>query len=194
MTRQQLQQLIKQQRATAFEQGTRRPDFWRSTAELNRYIADLLYERYLKAHEKYRKWMEAAATPPFNWRKVSSKTLSDMGLGRYALMFYGLAMECYLKAYIVKQGFDPIQNASTSNPSLKSQFLNHNLSSYMRQALIPSSVSRPTRYIRNLERAILAGKYPFEKNVVEANAYTAELDETVKFAKSVNRYLKRKLK
>ena len=181
------------QRADAFVQGARNPAMWRSSAGTNRRTAKMLYDRYIKAHKDYVVWMEASVKPPYRRAKISNETIGDMGIGKSALMHYGLALECSLKAHIVEGGVDPVQNASTDNPSLKTEFLHHDLARYVRQAFgnkAPTISSEQSRYLTDLTRAITAGKYPVEKRAKAEWAYTAELDEKVNFADAFMRYLK----
>jgi hypothetical protein len=181
------------QRADAFVQGARNPAMWRSSAGTNRRTAKVLYDHYIKAHRDYVKWMESSVKPPYRRVKVPNETIGDMGLGKSALMHYGLALECNLKAHIVEDGVDPVQNALTDNPSLKSDFLHHDLTRYVRRAFAsrPPAISpKQSRYLIDLTRAIAAGKYPVEKSAKDEWAYTAELDEKVDFAENFIRYLK----
>lgn len=189
-----LEQLLKQERVKAFRLWAGDPAVWRSTAGTNRHIGKMLYDRYLKAHKDYVEWMESSMKPGSRNIKISNEAISDMALGKSTLMFYGLALECSLKEYIISQGFDPIQNAATDNPSLNPRFLHHDLWLYTKQAFgskVPAQIMKNMPSLKRLTRAITAGKYPVEKNTNETWAYTADLDKTIEFADYFMSYLKR---
>jgi hypothetical protein len=186
------EQMAKQRRAT-FIEWARDPALWLNSSETNRYIAGILYERYIKAHKDYVALMEASVKPGHKRAPAPNEIHSNMVLGKSTLMHYGLALECGLKACAIKQGLDPVQDASADNPSLKREFAHHDLARHIEQIFgdkPPVLSPKQPKYLFDLTRAINSGKYPVEKDAEEEWAYTAELDEKVAFVEEFIKHLK----
>lgn len=179
-----------------FERSARDASYWYGSGEMNQHVARLFHRRYLRAHENYLEINSRILDPVRPLKKISKTEMRDMSLHRYILMFYGAALECYLKAYIVKRGlYDPLQRDSSGKWSLKPQWLNHTLQNYVNMAFPtsrPAVIANNIDKLNNLTRAVYAGKYFCEKNGSELRTYTGGLDETVAFAKKLINILKRR--
>ncbi|MFH0712599.1 MAG: hypothetical protein V2A55_01980 [Candidatus Jorgensenbacteria bacterium] len=170
---------------------------WRSSAEQNEYLANMLYKRYAGAFRRHAKRMKILlGRPKFSKEKIIREA-RDMTLHRYVLMFHGLALECYLKAYIAEnKKIKPlIKRNKNGNWELQDEILIHNLKRLLeisRLKMKSADVKAPLDSLSliNLERAIRSGKYGIERNADFTRAYTADLDRTVVFARKVIQEIK----
>src|SRR3989338_1417078 len=81
-------------------QRAENPDSWYAAGEMNKYIAEFLLQKYDSANKVYKKDLAYSVK-----QKVS---IRDEHSHRYVLMFYGLVIENYLKACLVKEKKIPI--------------------------------------------------------------------------------------
>lgn len=136
------------------------PSAWIFNAEINHEIADLIYEKKYDSVIKY---------------------------NGHIIMLYGFAVECYLKAAILKSGMNPISEDKTK---LDARFKNHDLI-YFHKHLFGSIDNETEHYLKKLRRGIESGKYPFE-TAPNKDDYKKDIDKTVLFCRDLIKKLKNK--
>ena len=95
-------------------------------------------------------------------------------------MFFGLSLECYLKGLLIK--IKKLNPLAPDKKSLSRDCTEHLSEKMFKDVFSAVTVSEAGTIVR-LRRAILAGKYPIEKNITKIDAYTAYLDLDIKTTK-----------
>lgn len=77
-----------------WRQHAKNPSVWYAHAKMNAYVADLLYKEYTSAWQHHTELVEG--TEEYDSTEYN-RTRRNEDLHRYILMFYGFALENYLK-------------------------------------------------------------------------------------------------
>lgn len=160
---------------------------WFAAGKMNLEVMKFLLRKYNSSHKR-EVLMANEMVTNFDTYKKRRINPYHLTLHKYNLMFIGLSLECYLKGYLIKLGkINPIQNNTCSlNKDIKS----HNLENYFRKAFgDPKQLELEA--LKNLKRAIEAGKYPIEKSANEFHAFTAHHDRDIKIVKQLIRKIKK---
>ncbi len=147
---------------------------WGKAAEINEYVANLLFRRNRRA---YKKLLQDTCHLP--------KVYKDINTARLVAMLYGLALEGYLKTALIKSRKIKVLHSG----KLNSQLTGHNLNKLFNQVTDRQLANKEETILKNLERAIKSGKYMFEK-YYNLNPYLISLDETSLKAKDLIKLVK----
>lgn len=119
------------------------------------------------------------------------------GWHRYILMFYGLAIECYLKAYLIKNNqITNIVEHKDNLPQLTREIVNHNILNFWKMAFneVHELDDKEQEIFDNLQRAIKDGKYFIERKFSpQKYAYTAGMSANIKSIQEIIKFIKKKL-
>lgn len=154
--------------------------FWERAAQTNEYVADLLYRRNQKNFKKLLKNNR-------NFHKI----FEDLSTGRIIFMFYGLALEGYLKSAIIKGGTIEVFESKTQD-KLNKQLTTHELSNLFQQTISRRLTNEESKLLNNLKRAITSGKYFFEKSY-NPEPYFTSLNSSVTQVKKLIQEVKKQL-
>ena len=115
-------------------------------------------------------------------------------LFRHVLMFYGLSLECYLKACLVKsKTIEPVDLKKNPVPQLSDAITKHNLIYYFTW-VFGVLTEEEAKTLGNLTRAILSGKYLIEKNATNLGySYSRNFDMDIRTTKKIIKRLKIRL-
>jgi hypothetical protein len=161
---------------------------WFNAGLMNRKIAELLLQKYNSAHKRFILQTKELMRPEGKKKKRRINPYY-LVLHKYILMFFGLSLECYLKGLLIET--KKLKPLSPSKKSLSIKCLRH-LSPKMYKKVFGNIVQPRADTLARLQRAILAGKYPIEKNIKIINAYTAYLDFDIKETKLMIKEAKQK--
>lgn len=156
-------------------------DVWASTGERNLFIARFLQRKYNKAYKIILK-----KSNKFRSEEITSEEWALTNIYPAILMFYGLALECYLKALLIKLNL--IKIFDDKDPyKLNDNLIKHlSITFYERyKQTFPEIDDEGKKHIKLLHRAILSGKYPFEKTPSGDFPYTSDFDNTIVFSKKI---------
>lgn len=159
--------------------------WWFESGKTNLQIADFLYDKYLEANNVVEDYLNNGKGKSINKDDYSLWS----NIHKRVLIFYGFAVECYLKGLITDSLKEKILTFNEGRISFSRDFLKHiNCNSYKNyENIFPVINKKEEKYIMYLFRAVHSGKYPFEKSPQEKNSMTSELDDTIKFAKKLIR-------
>ena len=143
---------------------------WKRAARTNEYVADLLYKRNRKNFEKLSRNNR-------NFHKI----FEDLSIGRIVIMFYGLALEGYLKSTLIKHNQIEVFEPNTQD-KLNKKLTTHKLLDSFNKIIDRTLTNEESVLLGNLERAINSGKYFFEKTY-NHEPYFTSLDNSVKQVK-----------
>lgn len=180
----------------AFKENVLSGDAWFSSAQRNEYLGELLYKRYEKAHKKFLKRENTNYPAKLSLEQIFNEA-QEMTLHRHVLMFFGLALECYLKAYIVRNRKINTLTILKENRRGNLEISDRTMLSHNLLALIDMSqlkMSFDSEIFKNLERATSSGKYSIEKNSDFTRSYTADFEKTVSLVRSLIKIVGGKLK
>jgi|SRR3989344_3130437 len=158
---------------------------WNRAAEINEYIANLLYKRRSAAVTKFTNVNES--TP------ITLEEADDISMSRVIAMFYGLALEGYLKAYMVKfKEISPVvEELKDGKLRIARELTTHNLFDLFTKFRDPRVEEE--KLLRDLTRAVKSGKYFFER-YFNPSTYFYNLDKTVSRSKMLILEIKKLLK
>lgn len=177
--------VIDEIQARNYQKSALNPQSWFSDGERNKYIASLLYKKY---NSYYRKLILHYEENPFDIsgrnKPIRRRGLNDYDgdLHKYILMFFGVAIECYLKAYLIKyKKLKPLHKNSIK----LSKEINHGIVNYYRNAF-PEATSNEISTLNALEKAIKDGKYHIAGKVNYSFSFvTYDLDKKIKIANKI---------
>lgn len=163
---------------------------WFNAGLMNLKVAELLLQKYNSSHKRL-KLEEENSIKPFNKIKRRRINPYHLVLHRYILMFFGLALECYLKGLLVK--IKKINPLNLDGVSLSQKIIRHLSTEMFKDAIGTTATAKEADTISRLRRAILSGKYPIEKKVTQFDdAYTAYLNLDIKETKNMIKKAKKK--
>jgi len=115
----------------------------------------------------------------------------DGDLHRYVLMFFGYAIENYLKGILIKRGCSPIETDAKSKLRLVASISNHKLVDYFNNVFSTTPDKIVEEALKNLQRAIESGKYGVPKYEDQYYSFTANFDQTIIIAKGLIKKIKK---
>jgi hypothetical protein len=161
---------------------------WFNAGRLNLEVANLLLKKYNSSHQRLKLQAEEEIKYGIDAKKRRINPYCLI-LHKYILMFFGYSLECYLKGLLIQQ--KKLNPLSTNKTRLSNKCLKH-----LNSQMFSNAISKPTEQeentIKRLRRAIDAGKYPIEKEIVKIDAYTAHLDLDIKKTKKMIEKAKQK--
>lgn len=160
---------------------------WFNAGLMNRKVAEFLLQKYNSSHKRLLLEAKELMKSDRTKRRINPHHLV---LHRYILMFFGLSLECYFKGLLIKT--KKIEPLTPDKKSLSKDCLKH-LGEKMYKDLFGLPTKTDAETLERLRRAILAGKYPIERDMKEnMRAYTAYLDTDIKTAKRMIEKAKQK--
>ena len=176
---------VEEMKKNVFIKRSEDPISWISSGLSSEEIAKIFYRKY----DSYYKRLEENHTTT----KRGRFNRIDGDLHRYILMFFGYAIENYLKAALIKKG---LINPISQNPELQlsKEVLKHDLENYYKRLFGDGIVDYEKEVLENLKMAILSGKYPVPKFFKDYYSYTYKLEETVNVFKKIIKKIKQEFK
>ena len=168
-------------RKDSWKKSAENYNVWISAAERNLFLAEYLCKKYLETNEKI-----VTKSNKFLGGTITRGEWNLSSIHKEVLMFYGFAIECYLKALLVKE--EVIEIFDEKNEFKLHEKLCKHLSVGFYEDYkenFPKINNNGKKHIGYLHRAILSGKYPFEKSPSKYFAYTAYFNNTVTFSKKL---------
>ncbi len=156
-------------------------DWWVSAGKRNFFIAESLCEKYLTANKN-----SEIKINEFRGSEITKDEQEWSLIHKEVLMFYGFATECYLKGLLAKEKTIDVLD-DKKEFTLNEKFTRHISPDFYKsyKNIFPKIDQGAEKHIKYLYRAVISGKYPFEKTPEEKFAYTGDFDNTVLFAKSL---------
>jgi len=155
-----------------------KPEYWSAAGDRNIFVANHLYSIYTESYKKFENELITY--------KINKDTLISMELFRHVLMHYGFAFECYIKSCFLKEKAISVFHQSEEY-KISDIFSRHiNSDTYVKyKKILPEIKNHEKKFIEYMFRAVLSGKYPFEKEPKPFDAYTTYLEETISFCKRI---------
>lgn len=166
------------------------PHVWFLAGFRNEEIGNFFLRKYLSYYRRLEEeHLETVLGdfPKKKWRLNHR----DGDLHRYALMFFGYAIENYLKSILIKNGVNPIDACGKGKLCLNDSITGHNLVSLSDRIPNLSLDESEKKALGNLQKAIVSGKYGVPKRKDQYYPFTADFDQTVIIARKLIRKLKK---
>lgn len=169
--------------------SVQKPEFWKESGERNLLVARYLHKKYIGSSKKIEKMSNE-----FKSYKISNNTYKFTSIYKNVVMQYGFALECFVKALLIKNKSLQIFSREQQD-KLSDGLLNHiSINFYIHyRNILPVLKKEEFIFIDNLHRAVLAGKYPFEKEPQIFKSYTGTFDETIIFCNKLIKKIKKLL-